>query len=649
MNDFLMFDITALLIFITLIVSNISKHRVKSRTNNLYIAMLIVSCATIIFRIAFQLILRHCDYSKQSILAAKILVYLYLIFRCYIYSVGLTFVFSSLGILPVFYRSDSYKIILLLLFHIPVLYILMDCIKNIMFEIKRNMQLVFLPPVIVLNICIVLMLFFGFIMIVKYRKILKKSQVAYGLALFPINGILFVLQSVFPQLQIEMFVLSITSYLAFATIQRPELIVNPKTLAQSSIAFESELKKSINIELASKIIFIKITNYRNINMYVGLDKFNELLKKITLFLHELSRKEKLKAMPYYLNDYVYALSTENQSDVKIDKVLDTLERYFSQVFILDGVRINLETRICVVRYPDDVSNYEYILWLSKNFYKILEANGRPQWFKDYASDRDFLIRKNIETIVDRAIKEKLFEIYYQPIYSVKEKRFTSAEALVRLNDPEFGMIAPAVFLSYAEITNKIHIIGDYVLEKVCEFLGSPEGRESALDNIEVNLSVAQCFETDLIMKVRNMFEKYNLKAEQIRLELTEEAASFNHQIVEKNIRALNSIGIHFSLDDYGSGFSNIKNVISLPFDVIKINKEFIDEIDNPNTESLVKDTIHMLKALGKSILIQGIETEERAELFINQKDKSLETCEYLQGFYFSRPLKQSEFVKFIKK
>ena len=649
MNDPLMCDITALLIFFTLIISNVSKHRMKGRTNNLYLALLIVACVTIVFRVSFQLILRHCSYSKTTVFIARFVMYTYMISRIYIYIVGLMFVFSSTGILPVFLRSDTYKITLMLMFNVPVLYVLMDSVKHIMFDIDRRMNLVLKPPIIFLNVCIVIMLFFGFLMILRYRKILKKSQVAYGLSLFPINGILFIAQSFFPNFQVEMFVLAITCYLAFATIQRPEFLLNPKTLAQSSIAFETELKKSMNILIPSKIILIKITNYRNINMYVGIDKFNELLRKITTFLHELSRKEKLKALPYYLNDYVFALPTENQTDVMIDKTLNEIEQYFSQVFILDGVRINLETRICVIRYPEDVTNYEYLSYLSKTFYKILEPTGRPQWYRDYVSDKNFIIRNNIEKIIDRAIEEKLFEVYYQPIYSIKKKKFTCAEALVRLNDPEFGNIPPLMFINYAERTNKIHVIGDCVAEEVCKFISSDEGRSLGLENIEINMSVAQCFETDLVMKVRNWLEQYNINPSLLRFEITENAASLNPQIVEKNIQSLNRLGIHFSLDDYGTGFSNIKKVVSLPFDIVKINRNFVDEIDNPNTESLVRDTIHMLKALGKEVLIQGIETKDRAQTFVEMKCENADACDYLQGFYFSKPLPKSEFVKFIKK
>ena len=178
-------------------------------------------------------------------------------------------------------------------------------------------------------------------------------------------------------------------------------------------------------------------------------------------------------------------------------------------------------------------------------------------------------------------------------------------------------------------------------------MGSGQGKSLGIEHIEVNLSVAQCVETELVEKIRNWLEEYNVSPDQLRLEITENAATFNPQIVEKNILKLKEMGINFALDDYGIGYSNIKKVISLPFDVVKLNKTFVDEIDNPNTESLVKDTIHMLKSLGKKVLIEGVETESRADTFMNFRCDKTHGCDYLQGFYFSKPLPETEFVKFL--
>ena len=124
MNDFMMYDVSALLIFFTLIISNISKHRMKGRTNSLYLMVLIVASITISFRIAYQLLLRHNDYSANVAFIIRTIVYLSLISRSLVYSVGLLFIFSSIGILPICIRNDTLKLFLIILFSVPILYIL---------------------------------------------------------------------------------------------------------------------------------------------------------------------------------------------------------------------------------------------------------------------------------------------------------------------------------------------------------------------------------------------------------------------------------------------------------------------------------------------------------------------------------------------
>ena len=226
-----------------------------------------------------------------------------------------------------------------------------------------------------------------------------------------------------------MFVIAMTCYLVFTTIQRPELLINPDTLAQSSISFENELKKTMNISVPIKFIFIKIVNYKNINMYVGNEKFMDLLKKITVFLHELSHKEKLNASVYYLNDYVYALPTEYQTVDMINIVIAKLEEYFSHEFIIDGVKINLETRICVVRFPEDISNFEYLTYISKMFYKIIEPNGKTQWYKTTLSRQDYT-RQTMQEV-----KKNFFDGSLKSMFSffVKEEKLSADDIQEILN------------------------------------------------------------------------------------------------------------------------------------------------------------------------------------------------------------------------
>jgi len=647
MNDYMMFDLSAFGIFVTLIVSNISQHIVKGKTNFLYNVELGICSLTILLRITYQIILRVGVYSHALVTLATAFIYSSLIVHSLIYPIGIYFVFSSVGILPLIHRSSTLKISMLLLSLIPVIYIIMDIISHTLFTISADMTLIWLRPLFILDLCIIVILIFGLALILYYNRILEKNHVINCVILFPINIGLYFIQSLFPQTQLEMFVLSITCYVIFTTIQRPELLINPETHAQSSFAFENEIKKNLNADSPMKIIYIQISNSKNVSTYIGNERFSSLLKKVTLYLRSVCKKEKLNTAVYYLNDYVFALPTEGQTDKMIEDALNTLERYFSQVFITETIKINLEVRMMVLCCPEDTSNFALISQISHSFFDNVKYSGRPQWFREFAADKNFIIKNNLDVILNRAIENKSFDVFYQPIFNVLKKKFASAEALVRLHDNEFGNIPPSIFIEHAERTNQIHIIGDFVLEKVCEFIGSKEGKALGLDYIEVNLSTAQCMETDLVEKIRDWLYKYNVDPANIRLEITESAASFNPQIVEKNIYSLNKMGIKFALDDYGTGYSNIKKVISLPFDVVKLNKAFVTELDNPASTSIVQDTIHMLRMLGKQILVSGIENQDHAELFTKLKYEKKHGCEYLQGFYFSHPLPQSEFVKFL--
>ena len=150
MNDFMMYDVSAFFIFGTLIISNMAKNKIKSRANLLYTIELIVCMITIIFRLTFQIILRNASYSDTSVLAAKTFVYLALLSHSLIYPLGIYFVFSLIGILPLVRKSATIKILTLILSLVPVIYILMDLMSNTIFEIDANMNLVLLGPRMVL-------------------------------------------------------------------------------------------------------------------------------------------------------------------------------------------------------------------------------------------------------------------------------------------------------------------------------------------------------------------------------------------------------------------------------------------------------------------------------------------------------------------
>lgn len=252
------------------------------------------------------------------------------------------------------------------------------------------------------------------------------------------------------------------------------------------------------------------------------------------------------------------------------------------------------------------------------------------------------IIKELEDIIDNALNNERLSVYYQPIYSVEQKRFTSAEALLRLDDEEYGKISPELFIPIAEKNGVIHRIGTMVLEEVFRFIASDEFKELGLEYIEVNLSVAQCMRNNLAKEILLLMEKYKVRPEQVNLEITETAAAHSQNTMSENIRALAAAGIKFSLDDFGTGYSNMRRVASLPLNIVKLDKSFTEIEENPRMEIMVRNTVNMIKDMGMKIVIEGIETESVAKVFSDLK------CEYIQGFYFSKPLPRDEFIAFLR-
>ena len=213
---------------------------------------------------------------------------------------------------------------------------------------------------------------------------------------------------------------------------------------------------------------------------------------------------------------------------------------------------------------------------------------------------------------------------------MKEKKFHSAEALIRLKDEKYGFISPEVFIPVAEKSGAIHKIGDFVLEQVCAFIASDEYKKLGMSYIEVNLSVVQCMQPKLANHIMEILTRYGVRPEQLNLEITE--SLFLDKPEE----------LKFSLDDFGTGYSNMQRIVKLPFDIIKLDRTFTELYDNPKLGIVLTNAINMIKAMKMKIVVEGVETEEMLKLF-----SELE-CEYIQGYYFSKPIPREEFVKFIQ-
>ena len=240
---------------------------------------------------------------------------------------------------------------------------------------------------------------------------------------------------------------------------------------------------------------------------------------------------------------------------------------------------------------------------------------------------------------------------YQPIYNSKEKKFTSAEALIRLkNCGELGFVSPEEFIPLAEEKGLINEIGDRALELVAQMAKEKNLVGSPIKYIEVNLSAIQAVIPHLDKRLERIIDRYGIPASFINLEITETATVNFGATFEKNISSLRALGFSFSMDDFGTGYSNIAQMNRIKYDLVKLDKSLIwpvfeteeDGIENEKAEQLLASAISLIKSIGMKIVAEGVETEEMVNYLVEHG------VDYLQGYYYSRPIPADQFIQFLK-
>ncbi|MCI1990227.1 MAG: EAL domain-containing protein [Oscillospiraceae bacterium] len=258
---------------------------------------------------------------------------------------------------------------------------------------------------------------------------------------------------------------------------------------------------------------------------------------------------------------------------------------------------------------------------------ILPPNGRE----------DARRRDQLENLLSHALKNDRFLIYYQPLYTVSDGKFTEAEALLRLKDADGKFVPPDEFIPVAERSGLIVDIGGMVLDKVCRYIRELLSCRVDIDSISVNLSVVQLMQDDVVERLLGIIRRNGISPNRIVLEVTESTLISNYAVVGEKIRRLSAAGIQFALDDFGTGYSNITNVIDLPFDGIKLDKSLIwDSVVNERCSVMIRDLTRTFKNISLGVTAEGVETQA------HDRFARLCGCDKIQGYRYAKPLPVSQ-------
>ncbi|MDE7234765.1 MAG: EAL domain-containing protein, partial [Ruminiclostridium sp.] len=477
----------------------------------------------------------------------------------------------------------------------------------------------------------------------KYRKLFSPYKLAALLLMLPLEMAAVAIQWFFPDLLVEMFANAVALFLVITTVQRPEEIRESVTLLKNATAYTTDLRKHFSNEKPFTTIMVDIANFVPLHQILGYDGANELLKVIAEKLIQIDRELRTHAELYHIQKGRFRFVIFGDREARSEAAAERISHELKQSITINGLELDILAYVCITNCPEDISEIKALLQFGIDLHERLPYTGKVLRASELVGERSFELSGVLDQIIDKAIANGNFMVYYQPIYSTVEKRFVSAEALLRLKDEKYGFIPPDLFIVAAERSGAIHKIGDFVMEEVCRFISSEKYQKLGLEYIEVNLSVAQCMAPDLAEKTLRIMNQYCVPPSAVNLEITETAMSYAQNVMTDNINSLYEAGLRFSLDDYGTGYSNISRVASLPLKIVKLDKSFVNTKDRPEMWIVLQNTVEMLKNMEMDIVVEGIETKELVELLSEMK------CDYIQGYYFSKPIPEDEFVDFILK
>jgi EAL domain-containing protein (putative c-di-GMP-specific phosphodiesterase class I) len=503
------------------------------------------------------------------------------------------------------------------------------CLLPIQIYSQEDVSYTYGPSVITTYVFCLSFVILTLVMAIYHRKRMNRKRVEAVVIWILVWMCAAVVQFLFNQLLLVGYAASIGMVILFFELENPEANLDRETGAFNSHVLHQYLGQLYDRKKRFYLLLISQGSHRN-----DADLGDEVrLVDIARFLEGLKGTKVFKNVEH---EFVVLCEEREQFEEATEKILKRFEKEWNGR-LYEPVYIS-------VKNSDVADSSDEILRLLR-YYKqnytpqdnsrIMEidhemAEERRQWVQMY------------KTIVS-ALKEDRVEVFLQPIYSVEKDRFVSAEALVRIRDVDGKIVPPGRFISVAEETGLIDQLGERVFEKVCQFIQRERMWEWGMEYIEVNLSVRQCEFRTLAEHYQSVMEQYDVKPSMINLEVTESASIRMKNVFMHNMEKLIDYGVSFSLDDFGSGESNLNYIVDMPVEIVKFDRDMTKSYFDKSKGKLVMETAtRMILDLGLKIVSEGVETGEQLESM-----KKL-GVQYIQGYYFSKPLPQDEFVAFVK-
>lgn len=621
----LFFDIAAIVILVFLIFSIILKKQFILLSNKFYLAVIAVTLIGSILDILASLEF----FSIPTLFALNTF---FVLFRSL---TALTLFLYTLNLAKIYHLLKKNKWIYSLLF-LPLLVLIVFLIINIfnksMFDYLEGPVYKRGEMMLVAYIVGYIYVFSSLIIVIYSHKYYLKTQItAMVVALLAQAGAQ-VFQFFVGNVLIEMFVTAITLLTLSLFIENPEYFIDYKTNALNYRSFTTDIRQEFDMKTSFNVLFIKVTNTSTLYNLYPQKKAVVFNRSCTAAVAAKAKKLDKNILAYFLGNATFAYYFTNR-DIA-DDLLKLVHQEFAIPMSNNEITFQFSAKTCLVSCPEDCRTVADLVAFSTTFFDLTEEKHLD--IKPFRQEHGNLLFE-LDHILERAINEKSFSVYYQGIYSLKEKRFTSAEALLRLKDPQFGMIMPSLMIPYAEARNKNIGIGLVVIEKAFAFFVSH--LRGKLDYIEINLAPSQLSSSSLAKDIDRLAKQYGIEPHEVIFEILETTMCTDDPNTENNMKELSELGYRLAVDDFGTGYSNLSRIMNIDTSIIKFDKSMTDILNDMDKVDFLTNLLPIFRKRKIKILFEGVENKETSDLLEKLK------VDYIQGYYYCGVLPEDEFLK----
>lgn len=477
------------------------------------------------------------------------------------------------------------------------------------------------------------------ILIMGNKRIRKYTKIVIGFYTFLAMGAILI-QIICIEIRLEGLVRVIILLLLYFSMQNQGEMTDYTSKLGNRKALKSMIRSYMDDKEPLTIIYVRISKMNSLRMAMGNKSSHDLTELLGRFFRECGSK-------YYsfrveTNDFTIIVPKNKQL---VYEKIDQIQKRFDKVWKIDNMELKLIPETIVFDYPEHFVNLEELWDMRDYMLRYLEEHKQSNALvADDSLMAEYHKEIKVEHALNEAAKNNTIEVVYQPIYSIKDGRVTAAEALARLRDETGKYISPMEFIPLAEKSNMIVELGYLIFEKVCIFIQEEilTRPELGIDHIHVNLSTIQCIQEDMADRFIMIMKEHNVPPAMIEFEVTETITMTFTNLMLEHMEKLMNVGAHFSLDDYGTGSSNCSYLIDFSFRTVKFDKNMMAAYFHSETANIIiGNEIATVDMLGLDIVAEGIETEEEYRKLRQTK------VNYIQGYYFSRPLEPDEFVAYV--